>query len=293
MRTALWETSTGALTALLNSRAPLNKADLYTVTLAGGSVLRWSGADVALSGDGNTWVLGPGLQRTSVRFMVGVQVDTCRVTITDIAGTTINGKPLMQAISAGVLRNARVQIDRAFWGVGDTAPVGALLWFGGRVSDIVTTRYSAEVTLRSDLEILDTMLPREIYQAGCLNTLFDSACGLNRASFAVTGTAASATDTRRITFSHALAQASGHFDLGVLQFSTGANAGISRTVKTHVAGSPGSLTVLNPWPFPVASGDAFTVWPGCDKRQSTCSGKFSNLVRFRGMPYIPVPETVT
>jgi len=71
---------------------------------------------------------------------------------------------------------------------------------------------------------------------------------------------------------------------------TGPNAGISRTVKTHTSGA---LTVLQPWPFAVASGNTFTAYPGCDKAQATCSGKFSNLVRFRGMPYIPIPETAT
>jgi hypothetical protein len=43
----------------------------------------------------------------------------------------------------------------------------------------------------------------------------------------------------------------------------------------------------------VASGATFTVRAGCDKTQGTCTTKFSNLARFRGMPYIPVAETVT
>jgi hypothetical protein len=43
--------------------------------------------------------------------------------------------------------------------------------------------------------------------------------------------------------------------------------------------------------FVPAPGDTFIAYPGCDKTQSTCSGKFSNLVNFGGSPYIPVPET--
>jgi uncharacterized phage protein (TIGR02218 family) len=289
MRAAIWETSTGALAALLNSRAPINKADLYTVTLSGGSVLRWSGSDLALSGGGNTWALGPGLKRNGVRFIVGVEVDALNITLNDNASTTINGVPLVQFIRAGGLNGARIQLDKAFWGATDTAPVGAVQWFAGRVAEVSTDRYEARITVKSDIELLDVMVPRDLYQAGCLNTLYDSMCGLDKTALAVNSTASGATESRRITFSHALGQADGYFDLGVVKFTTGANAGISRTIKTHVAGS---ITVLQPWPFPVAVSDAFTAYPGCNKLQSTCTSKFGNLARFRGMPYIPVPETI-
>ena len=36
-------------------------------------------------------------------------------------------------------------------------------------------------------------------------------------------------------------------------------------------------------------GDAFTVYPGCDKQQSTCA-LFGNSANFRGQPFIPAPE---
>ena len=290
MRTPLWEISTGALAALLNAKGPLTKADLYTLTLAGGTVYRWSGCDLALSGGGFTWALGPGLQRTRVRFTVGVEVDAMQVLVTDNMATVINAQALIPFIRSGGLKGARIQLDRAFCGPPDTAPVGALLWFAGRVADIKCDRYQAEVTVKSDLELLDVMVPRDLYQAGCLNTLYDSACGASRATYLSTGAATSNTDTRRITFSHSLAQAAGYFDLGVCTFTTGANAGISRTVKSHTSGQ---VTVLQPWPFVVISGDTFSISAGCDKKQSTCTNKFSNLARYRGMPYIPDPETVT
>jgi uncharacterized phage protein (TIGR02218 family) len=292
MRTALWETSTGALAALLNSGAPLTKADLFTLTLAAGTVYRWSGCDVALSGGGNTWTLGPGLKRTAVKFATGVQTNSMTVTVTDNVGTTISGNALIPFIQRGGLYGARMQVDKAFWGVADAGPVGALLWFEGRVADTVCDRYGAEITVNSDLELLDVMVPRNVYQAGCLNTLFDSACGLSQASNTVTGTAATALDATGTLFGTVMSQANHFFDLGVVTFTTGLNAGISRTVKAYYYGTLCGMTVVQPWPFAVAVGDAFAVYPGCDKTQPTCTSKFSNLVHFRGMPYIPVPETV-
>lgn len=294
MRTALWETSPGALAALLNSRAPLNKADLYTLTLASGAVFRWSGSDLVLSGGGHTWTLGPGLQRTAVKFVVGVQVDTMTVTITDNAATLINGRGLMAFIRAGGLQGARLQLDRAFWGVGDTAPVGALLWFTGRVADIELDRYSAQLSVKSDLELLDVMVPRDVYQSGCLNTLFDGACGKSRAAYTVSDAVlASPAPTRSAIAGTLAAYAAGYFDLGVVTFTAGANAGVSRTVKSHTTAGAKVLSLVAPLPFAPAAGDAFNVYPGCDKAQATCNAKFGNLGRFRGMPYVPAPETVT
>ena len=48
-----------------------------------------------------------------------------------------------------------------------------------------------------------------------------------------------------------------------------------------------------PLPNVPAVGDTFSVFPGCDKTKTTCAGKFSNIARFRGFPFVPVPETIT
>ena len=291
MRAALWEVSPGALAALLNAGGPITKADLYTVTLLDGTVYRWSAADVAIAIAGSTWSLGPGLQRSRVTWSVGISVDTMQLTITDNVGTTINGQSLMAFIRSGGLLGAQVQVDRAFWGVGQTGPVGTLLWFVGRVGEIDSaSRFDSTLIVKSPLELLDVQVPREVYQPGCLNTLFDSACGLTRAAFLVNGTVTGASIVANTTFAHGLGQAAGWFDLGVVRFTSGANAGISRTVKQH---SIGSIKVLQPLPFPVAAGDAFSIYPGCDKTLATCTAKFANKARFRGHPYIPVAETVT
>ncbi|WP_428421974.1 DUF2163 domain-containing protein [Methylibium sp.] len=290
MRTPLWESSAGALAALLNSRTALTVFDLYTVTLADASVYRWSAMDVPVTVNGNTWVLGPGVERSRTRSAIGVSVDTLDVKVVADDTVLVNGTPILQYIAKGGLRNARLQVDRAYMGDNDAAITGVLLWFTGRVAETTADRAEARLTIKSSNELLDVMVPREVYQPGCLNTLYDSACGVNRASFTVTGSATGASDATRTSFPHALGQANGYFDLGVVKFTSGPNVGISRTVKRHVSGT---LTVLNPFPFAVANGHAFSIVPGCDKTRSTCINKFARgITIFRGHPYIPVPETV-
>lgn len=296
MKTAAWEASPGALASLLDSGAPLTKVDLYTLTLPSGVVYRWSGSDTPITAGPTLYLLGPGLKRTRVRFAVGVEVDSLTLTITDNAATLINGRPLIAFIRAGGFNGARLRLDRGFWGLGSTAPIGTLEWFSGAVAEISRLdRYEAQISVKSDLERLDAKVPRDLYQAGCLNTLFDTACGASRASATTTGATTTASDPARVTVGHAMPQPAGHFELGVLTLTNGANAGQSRTVKLHTATS---ITTLAPWPFPVAAGATFTVAAGCDKSLSGPNGcpKFHGLgaakQRFRGQPFIPVPETV-
>jgi hypothetical protein len=50
MRTPIWESSAGALVALLNGRNPMRKPiDCHTVTLLNGTVLRWSDGEASVT----------------------------------------------------------------------------------------------------------------------------------------------------------------------------------------------------------------------------------------------------
>lgn len=289
MRKALWETSAGALVALLNSGAPLQMADLYTVTLGNGTVIRWSGAAFAITGNGNTWVIGPTIQRSKIRLTLGVSVDDLTVVMNDAIGTTINGVGFQAFVRAGGFLGATLQVDKAYWGAGATAPVGALFCFSGTIAEVSGGRNEVQLTVNSPLQLLTTQLPREIWQAGCLNTVYDSACTMLTTSFSATATATSATDGTRSIFSHGLVQAAGYFSQGYAVGLTGANTGIQRAIKTHTGTQ---LFSANPWPFPVTIGDTFTVVAGCDGTQPTCTSKFNNVIHFRGQPYIPTANTV-
>ena len=77
--------------------------------------------------------------------------------------------------------------------------------------------------------------------------------------------------------------------MGVVTWITGANAGLTRTIKSADAN-----WVYLSLPLPVAPsyGDSGWVDPGCDKTMNTCRTKFNNIARFRGCPFVPKPEQV-
>ena len=129
-------------------------------------------------------------------------------------------------------------------------------------------------------------MPRNVYTAGCIHTVFDGGCGLIKASFANPSAALSGS-TNRVLLCE-LAQAPGYFDLGTVTFTSGANAGVTRTIKAYAVGA---ISLSYPLKTAPAVGDSFIAYPGCDKRMAeTCSAKFGNLPNYRGFPFIPVPE---
>lgn len=286
-------TATAPLIALLNAGGRIDFADLYTVTLLGGTIIRWSGADRAIPWAGNTYVLGPLIMRDKVKVQIGVQVDTMQVTFNaEGAQGAINGVGLMSFIANGGFDGARIRCDRLYFnGPFSAGGVGILNMFSGRMGDVKAGRHECKVTVTSDIELLDAMVPRNLWQPGCVNTLYDDACGVNRASKTVTNAVTGSPAPTKYVFDSSLAQATGYFDLGVVTFTSGPNAGVARTVKQFVSG--GLITLMSPLPFAPVTGNTFSIYPGCDKTQTTCNGKFAALSRFRGAPYIPVPETVT
>lgn len=292
MRAPSWESSVGALSAFFNSSVQCFMADLYTFTLAGGGVLRYASADVGAIVNGVSFPLGPIITRGKTKLTVGISVDTLGLTIDANSAVQVNGAPILQFIAGGGLDGAVVLLERAFSASPGGAWVGKLGLFSGRVSDAQVSRYEAQVTVNSDSELLNVMVPRNVYQPGCSNTLFDGACGLSKATYAIATTATSASDATRTAFNtNSPASSSDYFAQGWAVCLTGANAGVGRTIKTYSIF--GNMVTIQPWPAAVTAGDTFTLYPGCDKQQATCNSKFANLVHFRGQPYVPAPETVT
>ena len=167
-------------------------------------------------------------------------------------------------------------------------PVGAVNIFSGRVSDVSGSRSSVKVDVKSDIELLNVSSPRNIYQAGCMRTLYDEGCKVNREKFTVDGRVTENSQTGN-ALKHNLAQPDGWFSQGVIKFTSGRNAGLSRTVKAH---NGNTFEFALRLPYPPQAGDVFKVYPGCNKRQDTCKNKFNNIVHFRGFPYIPSADTV-
>jgi uncharacterized phage protein (TIGR02218 family) len=277
-----------ALVTLLNSGADFQMADLWTLTLSGGSVLRWSGADVPLTANGNTYALGPAIDRGAVSEKIGLEVGTLTMTITANGDDRINGTPIIPFIAKRGLDGANVRLERAFLPDWDSPVTGTLLRFAGRVTSVgEIAGSSVELTISSWMILLNVNMPPNLYQSACLHTVYDSGCGLNPASFAASS-GASGTGSQT-GFGSGITGHAGDYAQGRIVFTSGANAGIARAVKSNDAA--GNFSLISPLPATPAAGDAFTAYKGCDLTMGTCSSRFNNLGRFKGTPFVPQPET--
>jgi uncharacterized phage protein (TIGR02218 family) len=258
-------------------------ADLWTITTISGTALRWTSADVPITNGGLTFLCGPIIKRGCTRSTSTLEVDALDVTIETGESVTLAGIPLAHAAANGALDGATVKLERAFmqtWGV-----VSATVHlFEGRVASIDPTHTEVAIKVKSALEALDSKWPRNIYQPACCHQLYSPGCGASRNSYLENGAAAGGTTTQ-INWPNS--RANGYYDQGVIVFTGGQNAGARRTIKSS---NSAGLTISMPLAYPVKAGDAFQIAPGCDKLQSTCGNKFNNLQRFRGFPYVPVPE---
>lgn len=280
-----------ALVTLLSTQREFWLADLYTFTLVDGTVLRYTSADIDVTAGSNTFLhSGPIIKRSRTRVALGTSVDQLDLDISATSATLLSGLPWLQAITNGALDGAEVVLERAFAASPADALAGSIAGtvnlFSGRVSDTTTDSLTAKVVVRSFMELLNTPLPRNLYQPPCGYSLYDTGCGVSRAAFAAFSAVASGS-TRQV-LNCALGNAAGYFDIGELVFTSGLNLGVTRTVKTY---TPGVVTLAYPLPKAVANGDTFTIYPGCDKRLTTCDTKFGNKARFRATPFVPAPET--
>jgi uncharacterized phage protein (TIGR02218 family) len=294
------KTISAALLAYLNSvrgtDATFKSGDIYTLTLSSGSIagiasgqaLYYTNLDIPVVWNSNTFlansVMFDGLK---YKAATGIGVDEQTLTVSATSDMTIGGIPWLQAIQLGVFDGAEIQRERAYFSAWGQAPIGTILLFKGRVTEVTQVdRTGAQLKVASDLTLLNIEMPHRMYSQNCNNVLYGPICGVSKAAHTTSGTVQTGSTRSRIVWSGAT---SNHQN-GTLLFTSGYNSGVSVTVK-YVA-SP-NMSLVYPLPSPVAIGDTFSAFDGCDHTIATCTSNFSNASNFRGFPYIPPPQIIT
>lgn len=264
-------------------------ADLYTITTVQNDVYRYTNYDFDLIVGGELYRSdGPIISRDGITLSLGVEVDNLSVIIDVTDEETFEGLRVVQAFHNGQMDGARFKLERIFMDTNtptDTS-AGTIKLFEGRLIEPEFDRNTISVSVASDLDELNVQMPRNLYQPSCSNTLFDNACGLNRANYAFETTIATGSTASRILCD--INQPQGWFTQGVIEFLEGGNKGIKRTIRLHELDV---LLLTLPLLEDPQVGQRIKVYPGCDKRLETCQNRFNNFARFRGAPFIPIPET--
>ena len=277
----------------LQSEQSFLMADLFEFQLVDGTVLRYSTFDADFLCDDRLYSsTGPIIRRSRTRCVIGVEVDTLNLEVVPGPNDLLLGLPWIQAVGAGALDGATLALYRVFLQA-DLAVVGGITLFVGQIADIQCTRTLLKITVNSTVQMLNTKMPRNIWQPGCIHTLYDTDCGVDRDGPAIAIETTVDHDSTVTMLNGKQLDLMGletnWFEQGYVKFTSGALTGIRRTIKSTAL--PGSFNLLLPLPSTPAFGDTFKIYPGCDKTQATCTNKFHNVRNFLGFPYIPVAET--
>jgi hypothetical protein len=276
------------------------EADLFTLTLPTGTVIRMTNHQQDLKVSGNTYYSTKygKWQRDSITSELNTvtEIDLSLTASTDILfpGTS---KPMLWV--SKLFARSTVQIVTASLALPTTqapldapaAVVASKTVFIGQIT--IPSLTSTQATFKcSDFGYLGLKpWPLRVIQAGCPYTLFDRGCTLSPSSFAVSCTVASGSTQTNIVVSSALGSVGTDtlpYSRGYIVPTSGEATGWKITVNKQI---DSTHLELAPFELSIAIGNTFTLHPGCDGLQATCEFKFGNKTNFGGLPNVPGPPS--
>lgn len=221
------------------------------------------------------------------RLSVGTDVDEQDCQLICKSTATVMGFPFLTAAALGLLDKAIVKRTRYYFERWGQPTVGGIVFFRGFLSTVMDIgSISCTAKVKSGMLLMNTPMPHNQFQPQCLNTWGDAQCRLDPADWSVQGTVEGGSTNRVIVWSSSIAD---EYSQGTIRFETGPNIGSVRTIRQSTSGA---IIVTFPLDFTPDTGDDFVVFPGCDKSKGRCNA-FSNILNFRGFPFVPPPETAT
>ena len=188
-------------------------------------------------------------------------------------------------IASGVFDGARAYLFATTW----RAPV--------EDEEPITASFLGKTTLRDDRYVIEEMalidaLGQSVgktYAAACPKAFGGqeyAGCKIALATITVTGTL-TAVSSNSVVRDSARTEGVDWFGAGILQFTSGANAGL-RPLEIKAYAADGTITTHEAFHYPPAIGDSYVLIPGCRKRLADCRDKWSNVANFGGFPHIPL-----
>jgi uncharacterized phage protein (TIGR02218 family) len=258
----------------------------WRLTRRDGVRLGFTDHDRDIAFDGTMFEAAAGFTASEIRDAVGLSVDNLEVE------SALSSSRLEEVdILAGLYDDASVEIYRVNW----QAPAERVLMRAGSLGEVRRNGMSFTAEVRGLSHYLQQPKGR-LYQFGCDADLGDGRCRaeVDTAQFSGTGAVTALASPRSVHATGLASYAADWFTRGLLEFTSGANAGRGFEIKRHTLA--GTVALIELWQEPVwspAAGDSFAVTAGCDKQPGTCASRFANIANFRGFPHMPGNDFVT
>ena len=265
----------------------LTLATCWRLARSDGVVFRATDHDGDLAVEGEIYRARAGYSRTAVASEAGLAVGNV-----DLEGVLDDAGLDADALRAGLYDGAEVRIFVVNW---QDPSQGILRLRRGWLGEVML---SSEGQWRTELRGMSQVLAQRLiepYTPDCRADLGDARCGVEIGDPQWTRPGLVTAPLDALSFTAAIDitdKPDDWFAGGVIRFTSGQNSGRAIEVRGSDLAT-GDLVLSFPPPFPVGTGDAFEIYPGCDKRLSTCITRFDNVLNFRGDPFVPGADKLT
>jgi uncharacterized phage protein (TIGR02218 family) len=257
----------------------LTLAVCLKLTRQDGTVYGFTTLDEDLIIDGVTYEAADGLGLSNLRTKTGTGVDNLQIT-----GLQVTNRVVEADMHGGRYDGARIRLFAVDY---EDLAAGPMVLLTGNIGVISFSDGGFEFEARSLTQRLSQQVG-DLYSPLCrVRQLGDAQCKVDLAAFTFSRTVADVLSRGAMDFGSDT-HPTDYFTYGLVTFTSGANAGISRPVRAHnSAGSLASIDVQEPFPFNIEVGDVANLVAGCPRTTAVCIGTFSNIVNFHGEPMIP------
>lgn len=222
----------------------------------------------------------PGMLPSSISLSDGFDPDTL-----DIKGAMTSDAITERDLAAGRWDGAAVAIFLVDW----EEPEGAQVALArGALGDVSIKGEGFEAELRGPTALLDRPVVEQT-SPECRAELGDKRCRVDMAARVRVTRIAAVIDEDVVDVAEAALSANA-YAYGGLRWVTGANGGLDSAILSSAGAR---LTLREPPPFAVTTGDLVELREGCNKSLGTCSARFGNAVNFRGEPHLPGIDLLT
>ena len=267
-------------------------AEGWRVIRTDSQVFGWTDFDEDIVIDGVTYRASEGLKATSAHTTQELNVDTLDVTA--FLDVTTEAQ-----IAAGIWDDADVVNFECRWDVLPTV-LGTDVVFkrSGNLGRVQRQNLLFTAEIRGPADRLNTRIGRQ-YSALCpwrhavwngSTFVASTECQASLSGKIVSGTVTALPDDPTMLFHDAtVSQADAYFNDGLIAFTSGANASITREIRFF--GSQ-NFDLYRPLPFPLSIGDSYVAVRGDDHTFATCKDIYNNIVHFGGFPHVPGQDAI-
>lgn len=248
---------------------------LWRVEPIGRATIFLTDLDRDITYDGDTYSATKSLQGSAIDNSIGGSRSNFEITV--ILGDWITREEVLGGIYDGAL----IEIDAIFY---DHIEHGVMPLAVGEVNGSSVPHMSTAFLQCVGRVSLSQRPLTEQYSPTCRADFCDVRCGLAIEDFGEAFTVSAVGSLRQFTATEVAAHDDDFYNLGTVQWLTGANTGTA--VEVIRSSSTGVVSLMVRAGATIEIGDTGTIYRGCDKTITTCTA-YANILNFRGEPYVP------